>query len=87
VCLALPGEIVDVGEGPLREGRVSFDGVVKGVSLVYVPEAGVGDHVLVHAGFAIAKVSEEHAREALAWAKKLAEAEGPGERGGGGEPG
>lgn len=71
MCLAIPGEIVEILDGPLRPGRVSFGGVVKEVCLVYVPEADVGGYVLVHAGFAIAVVSEEHAREALEWARKL----------------
>lgn len=65
MCLALPGEVVDVVEGDLRTGRVSFGGVTKEICLEYVPEAGVGDFVLVHAGFAIAKVSEAHARQTL----------------------
>ncbi len=63
MCLALPGEIVALTEGELRMGRVSFAGVEKEVCLVYVPEAQIGSFVLVHAGFAIATVSEEHARQ------------------------
>ena len=63
MCLAVPGEILEVREGELRMGRVSFGGVVKDVCLAYVPEAGVGAYVLVHAGFAISTVSAEHARE------------------------
>ena len=65
MCLAVPGEILEVVEGDLRSGRVSFCGVMKQVCLTYVPEAEVGDYVLVHAGFAIARVSEAHARETL----------------------
>lgn len=77
MCLAVPGEIVAVDEAsPLRAGRVSFGGVVKEVCLVYVPEAIAGDHVLVHAGFAIAKVSEAHARETLAALAALGEPTG-----------
>ena len=76
MCLAVPGEIVEVVEGDLRLGRVSFGGVTKEICLAYVPEAGVGDYVLVHAGFAIAQVSEAHAREALDELSRL-EARGP----------
>ena len=68
MCLAIPGEILeifDVADGELPTGRVSFGGVMKHVCLAYVPEAGVGDYVLVHAGFAIATVGEHHAREML----------------------
>jgi len=75
MCLAVPGEIVDVVEGDLRTGRVSFGGVTKQVCLAYVPEAGPGDYVLVHAGFAIAQVSEAHARETI---EELSRLEGEG---------
>jgi hydrogenase expression/formation protein HypC len=59
------------GEDPLmRVGRVDFGGIVKEINLAYVPEAQVGDHVLVHVGFAISVLDEaeaarvfEHLRE------------------------
>lgn len=73
MCLALPGEVVSVVDGDLRMGRVSFAGVQKEVCLVYVPEAEVGSFVLVHAGFAIATVSEEHARQVLETVRALDE--------------
>lgn len=55
MCLAVPGRIVSVaGDDPLtRTGRVDFGGIVKEIQLSFVPEAQVGDHVLVHVGFAI----------------------------------
>ena len=67
MCLAVPGRLVDVGpgEGPLRCGRVDFGGVVRTVNLAFVPEAGPGDYVLVHVGFAIARVDEDEARRTL----------------------
>jgi hydrogenase expression/formation protein HypC len=68
MCLAIPGEILEIldpPEGGLRTGQVSFAGVTRQVCLAYVPEARIGDFVLVHAGFAIARVDEAHAREAL----------------------
>jgi hydrogenase expression/formation protein HypC len=66
MCLAVPGEILDVTDGALRMGRVSFGGIVKEICLAYVPEAQPGAYVLVHAGFAIATVSEAHALDVLA---------------------
>ena len=68
MCLAVPGKLLSVsGEDPLlRTGRVSFGGVVKVVNLAYVPEAGVGDYVLVHVGFALSRVDEEDALQTLA---------------------
>lgn len=68
MCLAVPGRIEAItAESPLRMGRVSFDGVVKEVCLATVPEAGVGDHVIVHAGFAISIVDEAAAQQVLGW--------------------
>jgi hydrogenase expression/formation protein HypC len=68
MCLAIPGEILEIAgvpDGELPIGRVSFGGVTKQVCLAYVPEARIGDYVLVHAGFAIACVAERDAREIL----------------------
>lgn len=67
MCLAIPGEIVAIeGEDPLmREGRVAFSGLVKKANLAYVPEARVGDYVLVHAGFAITVLDEAEAKRTL----------------------
>jgi hydrogenase expression/formation protein HypC len=68
MCLAIPGEILEILEAAGDElpiGRVSFGGVTKRVCLAYVPEARIGDYVLVHAGFAIASIGESHAREML----------------------
>ncbi|OPX20030.1 MAG: hydrogenase assembly protein HupF [Desulfobacca sp. 4484_104] len=55
MCLAIPGEILSIqGEEPLtRTARVSFGGLVQEVSLACVPQAQVGDYVLVHVGFAL----------------------------------
>ena len=63
MCLAIPGKILDVsGDDPLlRTGRVSFGGALKEVNLAYVPEARVGDYVIVHVGFAISRLDEAEA--------------------------
>lgn len=72
MCLAIPGEILSVDDGgELRAGRVSFGGLVKEVCLACVPEARPGDFVLVHAGFAIAVVSAEHAAEVHAYLARV----------------
>ncbi|MGC8828462.1 MAG: HypC/HybG/HupF family hydrogenase formation chaperone [Verrucomicrobiia bacterium] len=75
MCLAIPGKVINVmGEDPLeRTGKVSFGGVIKEVSLAYVPEAGVGDYVIVHAGFAISKVDEKEAEEVFNYLKQIDE--------------
>lgn len=65
MCLAIPGKLVAIeGEEVLtRVGRVSFGGIFKDVSLAYLPEARVGDYLLVHAGFALSIVDEEEAHQ------------------------
>lgn len=57
MCLAIPGKILDdqVVNG-VRSGRVQFGGITREACLDFVPEAGVGDYVLVHVGFAISRV-------------------------------
>jgi hydrogenase expression/formation protein HypC len=62
VCLAIPGKIVEIQEaGGLRSARVEFGGIVRQVSLQFVPEAGIGDYVMVHVGFAISQVDADEA--------------------------
>lgn len=67
MCLAVPGRVLAAGgqDGLMRSGRVDFGGIVKEVSLAFLPEAVVGDYVLVHVGFAIARVDEEEAARTL----------------------
>jgi len=74
MCLAVPGEITSIGDDELRTGRVSFGGVVKAVCLAYVPEAGVGDFVIVHAGFAISRLDRDAAARTLAYLGEADEA-------------
>ncbi|MCU0241277.1 MAG: HypC/HybG/HupF family hydrogenase formation chaperone [Vicinamibacteria bacterium] len=74
MCLAVPGEIVEiVGADLARAGKVSFGGVLKDVSLACVPEATVGDFVLVHVGLAIQTVDAEEARKTLAYLRDIDE--------------
>lgn len=65
MCLAVPGQVLKIADDPLRTATVSFGGVTKSVSLALVPEAGVGDYVIVHVGFAISKLNEDAARRTL----------------------
>ena len=55
----------------LRAGRVDFAGIVKDVNLSYVPEAVVGDYVLVHVGFAISTVDEAEAAQVFAYLREM----------------
>ena len=62
MCLAVPGKILDTSdENGSRFGRVEFGGVTRRVQLDFVPEAVVGDFVIVHVGFALSIVNAEEA--------------------------
>jgi len=67
MCLAVPGQVLEiVGDDPLmRIGKVAFAGIVKEASLALLPDAGVGDYVLVHAGFAITLLDQTEAQRTL----------------------
>jgi hydrogenase expression/formation protein HypC len=74
MCLAVPGKVLTVtGNDIDRAGRVSFGGIVKEVSLAYVPEARVGDYVLVHVGFAISVMDEAEATQVFKYLKQIGE--------------
>jgi hydrogenase expression/formation protein HypC len=75
MCLAVPGKIVSVsGEDPLmRTGKIDFGGILKEVSLAYVPEAKIGDYVIVHVGFALSRVDEEEANQVFEYLREMQE--------------
>ena len=75
MCLAVPGKLISVDESPslMRSGRVNFGGIIKEVSLAYVPEAKLGDYVLVHVGFALSIVDEAEANQVFEYLKKMDE--------------
>jgi hydrogenase expression/formation protein HypC len=75
MCLAIPGQVLSMtGDEPLaRMGKVSFGGVIKEVSLAYVPEVAVGDYVIVHVGFAISRLDEQEARQVFEYLKQMDE--------------
>jgi hydrogenase expression/formation protein HypC len=67
MCLGIPGKIVELlpKEG-LQMCKVDFGGVLREVCIETLPEAKIGDYVIVHAGFALNILSEEEAQETLA---------------------
>jgi hydrogenase expression/formation protein HypC len=74
MCLAVPGKILSIeGEDFARTARVSFGGIVKEVSLAYVPEAAVGDYAIVHVGFAISLLDEQEALRTFDYLKQIGE--------------
>ena len=62
MCLAIPSKIVSISDGM---AEVEVSGAIVKASLQLLPEAGVGDFVLVHAGFAIQLLDEAEALETL----------------------
>ena len=76
MCLSIPGKIVETKhDGSLVMGMVDFGGVTREVCLDYVPEAQVGQYVLIHVGFAISILDEEDAMERLSAIREIAEFE------------
>jgi hydrogenase expression/formation protein HypC len=77
MCLAVPGRIETiVGEDPLTlSGKVSFGGILKDVNLAYVPEAKVGEYVIVHAGFALSILDEAEAAKTFEYLREIGELE------------
>lgn len=69
MCLAIPAQVVSIGE--YRMAQIDIMGVTRQVSLDLVPEAGEGDWVLVHAGFALQVIDEATATETLDLLKSL----------------
>ena len=66
MCLAIPGRVVEFhNTDGLRMSRVDFGGVTREACLEYLPEAALGDYVLVHAGFAISRVDSDEAAKTL----------------------
>ena len=74
MCLAIPGKIenISAGESLLeRSGKVNFGGIRKDINLAYVPEAVVGDYVVVHVGFALSRVDEAEALKVFEYLKEI----------------
>lgn len=83
MCLAVPGRLISIdeslqGESELsadallhRMGKVSFGGIIKRVSLAYVPEAIIGDYVIVHVGFALSIIDPVEAQQTLEYLEHL----------------
>ena len=77
MCLAIPGELLSIEDtGSLtRSGKVSFGGIVKDVCLAYVPDAQVGDYVIVHVGFALQKIAKDEAEQVFKYLNEMGDLE------------
>lgn len=84
MCLAIPGKVLETHlDHEMRMAKVEFGGIIKRICLEYVPEAKIGDYVLVHVGFALARIDEEEAKriyemlEAIGGLEELNELDDP----------
>ncbi|UPA32261.1 HypC/HybG/HupF family hydrogenase formation chaperone [Terrisporobacter glycolicus] len=62
MCVAIPGKVIEIYEG---ESLIDFGKIKKRVNTFFIDNIQVGDYVLIHAGCAIEKVSEEEAIETM----------------------
>ena len=66
MCLAVPGKITSIStDKGMRMAKVSFSGILKDISIEWVPEAGVGDYVIVHAGSALTILNKKEAEDSI----------------------
>lgn len=75
MCVAIPSQIVEIQEGM---ATVDVGGAKRRISLLLVPDANVGDYVVVHAGFAIKHIDEQEAQETLRILEEIAKTPGGG---------
>ncbi|WDF62217.1 HypC/HybG/HupF family hydrogenase formation chaperone [Flavobacterium sp. KACC 22763] len=76
MCLAVPGRLEKVTlelDETFRIGEVSFEGIIKEVNLALVPEAKIGDYLLVHVGAAIGIIDEAEAKRTMEILKEMGE--------------
>jgi len=76
MCLAIPGKIKSIDlqyDGKVRMAKISFGGITKEASLDMLPDADIGDYVLVHVGVAISKVNEEEAQKTFKYLEEIGE--------------
>ena len=74
MCLGIPGKLLELSEqDSLPMGKVEFGGITKDICLAYVPEAQVGEYVLVHVGFAISRIDEAEAQQIFDYIQQIGE--------------
>ncbi len=79
MCLAVPGKVLQAQErNGSRIARVQFGGIVREAYLDFVPDAQVGDYVMVHVGFAISRVDAEEAQRTYQLLEAMGLLEGEG---------
>lgn len=76
MCLAIPGKVISLKHAEdaiMTSGKVEIGGIKKEVNFSMVPEAKIGDYVLIHVGLAISIIDEEEAQKTLQYLEDLGE--------------
>jgi hydrogenase expression/formation protein HypC len=75
MCLAVPGKVISIDQSDpeLKMAKVDFSGVIKDISVLWLPEVKVGDYILAHVGMALNTIDEEDAEETLRLLRELGE--------------
>lgn len=79
MCLGIPGQIIEIADAERRLARVDVSGVQREINIACVvdeshpPASCVGDWVLVHVGFAMARIDDDEAQRTLALLTELGE--------------
>jgi hydrogenase expression/formation protein HypC len=74
MCLAIPGQVIELVDEQNRLARVDVAGVLRNVNIGLLEDAGPGDWVLIHVGFALSKVDEDEAHATLGLLRRMGEA-------------
>jgi hydrogenase expression/formation protein HypC len=74
MCLAIPGQVIELVDEEHRLAKVDVAGVLRNVNIGLLEDAGPGDWVLIHVGFALSKVDEEEAHATLGLLQRMGEA-------------
>jgi hydrogenase expression/formation protein HypC len=74
MCLAVPGQVLELVDEENHLARVDVAGVLRTVNIGLLDDAGPGDWVLIHVGFALSKVDEEEALATLGLLQRMGEA-------------
>jgi hydrogenase expression/formation protein HypC len=79
MCLGIPGKILSIyTSGTLKMAKVDFGGVVREACIETIPDLQVGEYTIIHAGFALNRMSEIEARETLDALRELDELDNTG---------
>ena len=71
MCLAVPGQVLELVDETNRLARVDVAGVLRTVNIGLLDDAGPGDWVLIHVGFALSKVDEGEAVATLGLLQRM----------------